>query len=212
MGSANFASRLSILALLLLGRVSPSSSSTGRGRVGGGEDDDGGVPLISLDAYKTAQCLDGTPGGFYFQAAKDPDQAQMWVIHLQGGGECSTKQECSRKVKSVDGSSSFFPPAVNFSYDPTAPPQPSERYDVGGVYRGKEGKNVDGGYRYGTVWDAFTSLLARRRQGGGGDEPGPDGPVMPASWMRNGWWLLGDVPKTNPHMWGWNHVLVPYCR
>lgn len=50
--------------------------------VGGQED--GPVPIFMLDAYKGAKCLDGTQGAMYYQAAKNPDMKNMWIIHLQG--------------------------------------------------------------------------------------------------------------------------------
>jgi hypothetical protein len=33
------------------------------------------------------------------------------------------------------GSSKYFPPSCNFSYDPTLNPTPDRRYDIGGVWR-----------------------------------------------------------------------------
>jgi len=42
------------------------------------------VPLELLTEYSLAKCLDGTPGGFYHQAALDPASQDKWVIHLQG--------------------------------------------------------------------------------------------------------------------------------
>mmetsp|Transcript_9703 Transcript_9703/g.18870 ORF Transcript_9703/g.18870 Transcript_9703/m.18870 type:complete len:456 (-) Transcript_9703:33-1400(-) len=162
------------------------------------------VPLEPLDD-KNAKCLDGSPGGFYHQPALAADMKRMWVIHLQGGGECSTADECAPRLQSPDGSSTFFPPLVNFSFDPSAVPVPDPNkkkdsydshhyYDIGGIYRGTM---------------ASDPVAVARRQL---RDPTPDPtPVVPASWMRFGWWLLGDTPKTNPDLWGWNHVLVPYC-
>ena len=40
-------------------------------------------------------------GGFYWQRATDPEGAKNWVIHLQGGGECTTKASCLSKVAAV---------------------------------------------------------------------------------------------------------------
>jgi hypothetical protein len=44
-----------------------------------------------------------------------------------------------------------------------------------------------------------------RPLGGAGEQP------VDEAWSRYGWWLLSDDGGLNPDMWGWNHVLVPYC-
>lgn len=41
-----------------------------------------------------AVCNDGTRGGYYFAKAVDPTQADVYVVHLRGGGQCYDKQSC----------------------------------------------------------------------------------------------------------------------
>jgi hypothetical protein len=42
-----------------------------------------------------AVCNDGTPAPIYVRAATDPAHANDWVVHLQGGSECITYEECA---------------------------------------------------------------------------------------------------------------------
>ncbi len=42
-----------------------------------------------------------------------------------------------------------------------------------------------------------------------GSTPGEQ--PVDVAWSKYGWWLLSDDAGLNPDMWGWNHVLVPYC-
>jgi hypothetical protein len=50
----------------------------------------------------------------------------------------------------------------------------------------------------------------RGSEGGRAVEGAGEQPVD-AAWSKFGWWLLSDDATLNPDMWGWNHVLVPYC-
>jgi len=71
----------------------------------------GGIPLTLL-ADAQARCLDGTPPGFYFDASTDRmdgENSRKWVFFLDGGGECSSVEECLPKLESPLGSSDFFP-------------------------------------------------------------------------------------------------------
>lgn len=42
------------------------------------------LSLINLEQYPLAQCLDGSPGGFYFSPGSGSG-ANNWIIHTQGG-------------------------------------------------------------------------------------------------------------------------------
>lgn len=70
------------------------------------------VPLTLLDeeAHPKAKCLDGSPGGYYAQEAKDDASKNKWVIYLKGGGECDTEEHCLAQTQNDHGSSKFFPP------------------------------------------------------------------------------------------------------
>jgi len=49
---------------------------------------------LSLDAYPNARCLDGTPGAFYILPGDS-----SWVLHLQGGGWCTSMSDCAERSK-----------------------------------------------------------------------------------------------------------------
>ena len=49
-----------------------------------------------------ARCLDGTPAGFYLEQGHD---STRWVIWLQGGGVCSSMQDCKDREVTDLGSS-----------------------------------------------------------------------------------------------------------
>lgn len=70
--------------------------------------------LLSLDKYPYARCMDGTPGGYYFSPASSRSDADKWVIHLQGGGECTTQTRCDDQLTGVLGSSKYFSSTYNF--------------------------------------------------------------------------------------------------
>lgn len=73
------------------------------------------APLTMLTDSR-ATCLDGTLGGFYFEPASDPGEANItkWVIFLQGGGECANAESCAAAAKSDLGSSKYFAPSMSF--------------------------------------------------------------------------------------------------
>jgi hypothetical protein len=63
------------------------------------------MTLFKFDAASTgAMCTDGTPAGFYFEAAASGDTAR-WVIELEGGGICESNADCAQRENSDLGSS-----------------------------------------------------------------------------------------------------------
>jgi hypothetical protein len=54
--------------------------------------------------------MDGTVSGYYFEPATTSESQTKYVIHLQGGGECASKQACDTNVNSKRGSSKYFAP------------------------------------------------------------------------------------------------------
>ena len=68
----------------------PRKSSTGAVR--NGTD----LMKVTLDPalHPDAMCNDGTPGVMYVRRASAPADADKWVIYLQGGGSCSSFEEC----------------------------------------------------------------------------------------------------------------------
>lgn len=64
--------------------------------------------LTLLKSYPQAQCLDGTPGGYYFAPGSGAD-AGKWLIHLQGGGWCINLDDCLARSTTELGSSTSWP-------------------------------------------------------------------------------------------------------
>ncbi|XBI23086.1 hypothetical protein VPH35_064023 [Triticum aestivum] len=69
------------------------------------------VPLTLLAGAqeKGAVCLDGTPPGYHLQRGSG-DGSNRWLIHLEGGGWCSTIKDCSNRRMYALGSSNFMKP------------------------------------------------------------------------------------------------------
>ncbi|KAM3355425.1 hypothetical protein ACQJBY_025917 [Aegilops geniculata] len=67
------------------------------------------VSLLASAQEKGAVCLDGTPPGYHLQRGSG-DGSGSWLVHLEGGGWCSTLKDCSGRRMSVLGSSNFMKP------------------------------------------------------------------------------------------------------
>lgn len=65
------------------------------------------VPLQPLSDPR-ARCMDGTQSGFYYRPAAAPAQQQRWILHLEGGGECTAEAACKALLTSPLGSSKYF--------------------------------------------------------------------------------------------------------
>lgn len=52
------------------------------------------VGLTLLSDAPLARCMDGSPGGYYFAPNAS---SSSWIIELQGGGECASKETCFYK-------------------------------------------------------------------------------------------------------------------
>ena len=60
--------------------------------------------------------MDGTQAGFYYEpAAAGASEAARtgWVVHLQGGGECTDEALCSAQLSTKRGSSNYWDPYKN---------------------------------------------------------------------------------------------------
>lgn len=55
-----------------------------------------------------AMCLDGSPPGYYFRKGSG-EGAQKWVLHLMGGGWCTTTADCYNRSLTIYGSSKQWP-------------------------------------------------------------------------------------------------------
>ena len=70
--------------------------------------------VLLTDAAKTgAVCLDGTPGGYYISRGADPTK---WIVFHQGGGWCSSLENCAARAGTKLGSSSFWGPMYTDTY------------------------------------------------------------------------------------------------
>ena len=69
---------------------------------------------VDLGVYPKAQCLDGTPAGFYWSGGSGGG-ATKFVSHLQGGAWCGGVADCAGRAKGALGSSSeaFWPRNVS---------------------------------------------------------------------------------------------------
>lgn len=57
---------------------------------------------IDLAAFPDAVCNDGTGAVMYVRPHSGPEHRHRWVIQLQGGGGCSSGQECANRWCRVD--------------------------------------------------------------------------------------------------------------
>nr|GME08828.1 pectin acetylesterase 8-like [Ipomoea batatas] len=71
------------------------------------------VSITRLINDKGALCLDGTPPAYYLDQG-DGDGINNWVIYLQGGGWCSTVEECVDRSQRYFGSSKNLNESVQF--------------------------------------------------------------------------------------------------
>ena len=71
--------------------------------------------LIKFDDSNSdpdALCNDGTRGGYYFSKAIDPSQADVFVVHLPGGGQCYDKPSCDSRAANLK-SFSYAAPTIS---------------------------------------------------------------------------------------------------
>ena len=76
------------------------------------------VITLTRSKLQGAVCLDGSPPGYYFRPGSS-DGENKWIVHLMGGGWCSSLEDCVERTGSLFGTTSpeFWPdsaPAVFF--------------------------------------------------------------------------------------------------
>lgn len=71
---------------------------------------DDGFVLHMLDASTGGLCLDGTPGGFYLRPGIGAD-ANKFLIENEGGGWCTSTEDCYQRSLTAIGSSRTWPPS-----------------------------------------------------------------------------------------------------
>ena len=62
------------------------------------------LKLLSSTKYPDARCLDGTMAGYYVGPTSGNNQSR-WIIHLQGGGWCTSLDDCAARAGTHYGSS-----------------------------------------------------------------------------------------------------------
>jgi hypothetical protein len=72
--------------------------------------------LLTDAAQKGAVCLDGSPGGFYFRKGT----TNNWIVFHQGGGWCSSDQDCLSRSQTALGSSKSWGPTYTDTYEASA--------------------------------------------------------------------------------------------
>jgi len=77
---------------------------SGPGLPGREEDDHLTRVMLPQDIYGDigGLAMDGNPTGYYYGAART-GESSMWVLHLQGGGLCTTKNRCEQEVVKIPG-------------------------------------------------------------------------------------------------------------
>jgi hypothetical protein len=57
---------------------------------------------LNTARFPNAVCNDGTPGVFYYAPATRVEDQGKWMIFLQGGGGCTSGQDCAQRWCSID--------------------------------------------------------------------------------------------------------------
>ena len=59
-----------------------------------------------------AVCLDGTPAGYYIRYGSG-QHATDFIVHLEGGGWCTSPADCASRATTALGSSKQWPSSLN---------------------------------------------------------------------------------------------------
>jgi len=70
---------------------------------------DWNLQLLSKYVADGAACLDGSPPAYYFRPGKDTGSLKWFLIH-EGGGWCTSLQDCLGRSKTILGSSKTYGP------------------------------------------------------------------------------------------------------
>lgn len=75
-------------------------------------------------AYPLARCLDGSPSGYYIRKALRAEAASSWLFLLDGGGICTTREDCISRSSTDLGSSKGWPSSYNVNATDLTTPDP----------------------------------------------------------------------------------------
>jgi len=92
-----------------------------------------GDTLTKILLPQGAQCLDGSPAGFYY-GLPSSENSSLWVFFMEGGGACWTKDDCIARSKTDLGSSLNWPDTMKsdavLSNDPAINPDFYDAYRI----------------------------------------------------------------------------------
>ena len=74
--------------------------------------------------YPLARCLDGSPSGYYIRTALRAEAASSWLFLLDGGGICTTREDCISRSSTDLGSSKGWPSSYNVNATDLTTPDP----------------------------------------------------------------------------------------
>ena len=77
------------------------------------------ILLTAEAATRKAQCLDGSPGGFFYRPSPHAHETR-WVVFMQGGGWCFSPTNCVSRANSTLGSSTHWPDTYSDRYEGSA--------------------------------------------------------------------------------------------
>lgn len=75
----------------------------------------GDCVAYSLDRYPHARCLDGSPGRYYHRSGTG-DGRTKFLLFFEGGGFCTSHDDCAARARSYFGSTSADPPSRRFGH------------------------------------------------------------------------------------------------
>lgn len=107
---------VAVTAFLFL--LSSLSDDPRRGRGAGARPPDAadlvGLTLLRDASAKGALCLDGSAPAYHFSKGFGSG-SDSWLIHIEGGGWCSSISSCSSRAKTKLGSSAYMEQQVSFA-------------------------------------------------------------------------------------------------
>ena len=105
-----------------------SSATVSSSKLGGADASVAVFVPFTLTEYPYARCLDGSPSGYYFRAATDPTNANDWLFLLDGGGICTTKEDCLNRTHGDLGSSVHWPRSFLLNSTDLTTPNPKNPF------------------------------------------------------------------------------------
>lgn len=67
---------------------------------------------MSYVSVPNTKCMDGTQAGYFIHEGSSDSSSNLFVIFLEGGGSCRTKEHCDSRINSRLGSSDNWPESM----------------------------------------------------------------------------------------------------